>query len=96
MTLRGHQFADRNGLFRLRTIKPGAYGNSSFRRTPHIHVKVQGADTGPLTTQLYFPDEGELNGDDFLFRKSLLIGRPRRPDGRLQARFDFVLVSREA
>ncbi|MGH2608461.1 MAG: hypothetical protein ACRDHF_05170, partial [Tepidiformaceae bacterium] len=36
-TLRGHQFTDANGNYRLETIVPGLYPG----RTRHIHVKVQ-------------------------------------------------------
>src|SRR5262249_31414572 len=35
--LRGHQFTDAEGRFRLRSIVPGAYEG----RTRHVHVKVQ-------------------------------------------------------
>src|SRR3954452_10499990 len=35
--LRGHQFTDADGRFRLRTVVPGAYEG----RTRHIHVKAQ-------------------------------------------------------
>ncbi len=65
--LRGHQFADRAGIYYLETIMPGLYPG----RTRHIHVKVR-APTGPtLTTQLYFP--GELrNQADGIFNQALL------------------------
>jgi len=88
--LRGHQFADRHGQFRLGTIKPGAYGSMMFRRTPHIHVKVQGRDTPLLTTQLYFPDE-PLNAQDGIFDERLIMNVRPRGDG-LEARFDFILT----
>jgi protocatechuate 3,4-dioxygenase beta subunit len=49
--LRGHQFTDAVGKYRLETIVPGVYPG----RTRHFHVRVQ-APNGPLlTTQLYFP-----------------------------------------
>jgi protocatechuate 3,4-dioxygenase beta subunit len=51
--LRGHQFADDSGRFRLETIVPAAYGG----RTRHIHVRVQAPAGRVLTTQLFFPDE---------------------------------------
>lgn len=87
--LRGHQFADRLGQFRLETIKPGAYGDLMFRRTPHIHVKVQGRRTALLTTQLYFPGE-PLNAQDGIFDERLIMDVRQQGD-RLEARFDFVL-----
>jgi protocatechuate 3,4-dioxygenase beta subunit len=80
--LRGHQFADRRGLFRLRTVVPGAYAG----RTRHIHVKVQPRGGDVLTTQLYFPGEA-ANESDALFDDRLLM------DVRgSKARFDFVVA----
>lgn len=83
--LRGHQFSDANGRYRLETIVPGRYPG----RTPHIHVKVQAANRPVLTTQLYFPEEPG-NVRDFLFRTELLMRVAKAGDG-LQGRFDFVL-----
>ena len=83
--LRGHQFADANGRFRLRTIVPGNYEG----RTRHIHVKVQPKGGRILTTQLYFPGEPK-NRQDGLFRKELLM-RTAKNEGELAGRFDFVL-----
>jgi protocatechuate 3,4-dioxygenase beta subunit len=84
-TLRGHQFADSKGRYRLETIAPGAYTG----RTRHIHVKAQPRDGAVLTTQLYFPGE-PTNEADAIFDPRLLmdvdaVGERRR------ARFDFVL-----
>jgi protocatechuate 3,4-dioxygenase beta subunit len=82
--LRGHQFTNAEGRYRLRTIVPARYPG----RTPHIHVKVQAANRPVLTTQLYFPNEPG-NARDGLFRPELLMrmmgSSPR------QGRFDFVL-----
>ena len=83
--LRGHQFADAEGRFRLRTIVPGVYEG----RTRHIHVKVQPKGGRILTTQLYFPGEA-MNRKDDLFRKDLLM-RTAKNEGWLAGRFDFVL-----
>ncbi|MDE5453370.1 intradiol ring-cleavage dioxygenase [Bradyrhizobium sp. CSA112] len=83
--LRGHQFADAEGRYRLRSIVPGAY----VGRTRHIHVKVQPGGGRVLTTQLYFPGEA-LNRTDGLFRKELLV-RTAKNAGWLAGRFDFVL-----
>ena len=83
--LRGHQFADADGRFALRTIVPAAYEG----RTRHIHVKVQPKGGRILTTQLYFPGEPK-NAKDGLFRKDLLM-RTARNAGELAGRFDFVL-----
>jgi protocatechuate 3,4-dioxygenase beta subunit len=85
--LRGHQITDAQGRYRFETLMPGSYGNSSFRRTPHLHVKVQGPGTPLLTTQLYFPDQ-PLNQRDGFFNPALLVEWTRNPS---QAVFDFVL-----
>jgi protocatechuate 3,4-dioxygenase beta subunit len=89
--LRGHQFADAAGAYRVETVKPASYGQYGGRRTPHVHVKVQGRGTRLLTTQLYFPGE-PLNAQDGLFKESLLVQLARAEDGSLVARFDFVLA----
>src|SRR5436190_20095435 len=83
--LRGHQFSDAEGRYRLRSIVPGAY----VGRTRHIHVKVQPRGGRVLTTQLYFPDEPK-NGSDGLFRSELLMHTAKNA-GWLAGRFDFVL-----
>ena len=85
LRLRGHQFSDAEGRYRLRSIVPGVY----VGRTRHIHVKVQPRGGRVLTTQLYFPGETQ-NRSDGLFRKELLI-RTAKNAGWLAGRFDFVL-----
>ena len=83
--LRGHQFTDAEGRYRLRSVVPGLYPG----RTRHIHVKVQPQGGRVLTTQLYFPGE-QKNRSDGLFRKELLV-RTARNAGWLAGRFDFVV-----
>jgi protocatechuate 3,4-dioxygenase beta subunit len=83
--LRGHQFSDAEGRYKLRSIVPGAY----VGRTRHVHVKVQPRGGRVLTTQLYFPGEPK-NRSDGLFRKDLQI-RTAKNAGWLAGRFDFVL-----
>jgi protocatechuate 3,4-dioxygenase beta subunit len=83
--LRGHQFTDAGGRYRLRSIVPGAYD----RRTRHIHVKVQSPGGRLLTTQLYFPGEPKNSSDSF-FRSELLM-RTASNGAALTGRFDFVL-----
>ena len=83
--LRGHQYADAEGRFRLSTIVPGLYPG----RTRHIHVKVQPRGGRVLTTQLYLPGEPR-NRRDGLFRPELLMAIDT--DAKLRrARFHFVL-----
>jgi protocatechuate 3,4-dioxygenase beta subunit len=83
--LRGHQFTDNNGHYRLETIVPGLYPG----RARHFHVKVQAPNSQILTTQLYFPGEPR-NARDFLFDRRLLMTVEDGND-RKAARFDFVL-----
>jgi protocatechuate 3,4-dioxygenase beta subunit len=83
--LRGHQFTDAEGRFRLRSVVPGAYPG----RTRHIHVKVQPRGGRVLTTQLYFPGEAK-NRSDGLFRSELLV-RTAKNAGWIAGRFDFVV-----
>ena len=86
--LRGHQFTDATGHYRLETIIPGRYPG----RTRHIHVRVQGRQTRLLTTQLYFPGE-RLNRRDGIFHPKLVVAMQEVSDGSRAAAFDFVLVS---
>ena len=83
--LRGHQFTDALGGYRLETIVPGLYPG----RTRHIHVIVAAPEGGPLTTQLYFPGEPD-NERDGIFAPELLMQVEDGPDG-LDAVFGFVL-----
>ena len=87
-TLRGHQFTDDAGRYRLETVIPGLYPG----RTEHIHVKVKG-DSGPvLTTQLFFPGVPG-NQTDSIFDPTLLVDIHDATDGKL-ATFNFVLSAK--
>ncbi|MFD2999214.1 intradiol ring-cleavage dioxygenase [Pontibacter toksunensis] len=83
--LRGHQYTDKQGNFRLETIVPGLYPG----RTRHFHVKVKGPDKPVLTTQLYFPGEPG-NAQDYIFKQALLM---KVSEGKeiTNASFTFVL-----
>ena len=83
--LRGHQFSDADGRYRLETITPAQYQT----RTPHIHVKVQAPNRPVLTTQLYFPDHPR-NAEDFIFQPELVMALSGAGAGQT-GRFDFVL-----
>ena len=83
--LRGHQFSDASGRYRLETIVPGVYPG----RTRHIHVRVQAPNRPVLTTQLYFPGEPE-NQRDGIFNPRLVMALREAPDTKA-AKFDFVL-----
>jgi len=82
--LRGHQFADAGGRFRLETVLPGVYG-----RARHIHVRVQPPGGEVLTTQLFFQNDASNAGDGlFTPRLAMALGGGAR---ERQASFDFVL-----
>ncbi|HZU91792.1 MAG TPA: intradiol ring-cleavage dioxygenase [Stellaceae bacterium] len=83
--LRGHQYTDGAGRYRLETVVPGLYPG----RTRHIHVKVQAPGRSVLTTQLYFPHQAR-NALDPLFERALLIRQREESWGR-RGTFDFVL-----
>jgi protocatechuate 3,4-dioxygenase beta subunit len=83
--LRGHQFTDDQGRYRLETIVPGVY----VGRTRHFHVKVQPANRSVLTTQLYFPGE-PVNARDPIFSPELVMRVTETTTGKAGA-FDFVV-----
>jgi len=83
--LRGHQFTDDQGRYRLETIVPGAYAG----RTRHFHVKVQAPSRPALTTQLYLPGEA-ANARDPIFSRDLVMQVGDTAEGKM-ATFDFVL-----
>jgi protocatechuate 3,4-dioxygenase beta subunit len=83
--LRGHQFTDDQGRYRLETIVPGLYPG----RTRHYHLKVQAPKGRILTTQLFFPGEPR-NRADGIFRRELLLSVKDTKAGK-DARFNFVL-----
>jgi protocatechuate 3,4-dioxygenase beta subunit len=83
--LRGHQFTDDRGRYRLETVVPGIYPG----RTRHFHVSVQAPGRPVLTTQLYFPDE-PLNQRDGIFDRDLVLKVRDEAGGKL-AGFVFIL-----
>jgi protocatechuate 3,4-dioxygenase beta subunit len=88
-TLRGHQYADREGRYRLETVRPYEYQV----RAAHIHVKVSAGQGAPVfTTQLFFPDE-RLNPTDPLFEPGTVMNVAAMKDGQT-ATFDFVIATK--
>ena len=81
--LRGHQFTDADGRYRLETIIPGPAGG----RPRHLFVKVQAPGGPVLTTQLFFPDD-PANTADADFRPELLLTFTDEQT----AAFDFVIA----
>lgn len=87
--LRGHQFTDDEGRYRLETVVPSEYPG----RPPHIHLKVQAHESSPIiTSQLYFPDRAG-NATDSLFRPETIVHIVNEGD-TVQATYDLI-VSRE-
>jgi protocatechuate 3,4-dioxygenase beta subunit len=84
--LRGHQFSDSQGGYRLETVIPGLYPG----RTEHIHFKVEAPGRPVLTSQLYFPGVSQ-NRSDGIFDQALLIDIKDGPNGAKAGSFNFVL-----
>ncbi|MBU6405830.1 MAG: protocatechuate 3,4-dioxygenase [Alphaproteobacteria bacterium] len=93
---------DRDGAFRLLTIKPGAYpaDRSGGRwRPPHLHWLVTGQNDR-ITTQMMFPDE-PYNATDTVLgrvpadRQADVIARALDPraDGVPRFAFDIILLT---
>lgn len=89
-SLRGHQFADGEGRYKLTSILPGHYLNGAQYRPAHIHVKVAAAGHRMLTTQLYFAGDPYNDIDPFI-RPSLIM-EMADVGGVLRATFHFVLA----
>ena len=88
--LRGHQFTDETGHYRLETIVPGIYSG----RTRHLHVNIQVPEQPFFTTQLFFSGE-PLNESDPFFQSELsmeTLAPSSDPDSILRASFTFVLA----
>lgn len=59
----------KDGKFKFRSIKPGAYpASKDWSRPPHIHFKVTKKGYLELTTQMYFPGE-PLNEKDGILKR---------------------------
>jgi len=84
--LRGHQFTDGSGRYRLETILPGLYPG----RTRHVHVKAQAPGSSVLTTQLYFPGE-QRNDADGIYDERLLLAGYQATVAGAHGEFVFVL-----
>jgi protocatechuate 3,4-dioxygenase, beta subunit len=91
--------ADKDGRYRFKTIKPGAYPVSKTAwRPPHIHVDIAGKQSR-IISQIYFPGE-PLNEKDSIFKETrrieLLIAKIVPPEKNMEpdakiALWDVVL-----
>ncbi|MFD2157808.1 protocatechuate 3,4-dioxygenase [Rubritalea tangerina] len=60
----------KEGGFHFKTIKPGAYKVAKkWTRPPHLHFKITKFGFRPLTTQMYFPEDVELQKTDGLLQR---------------------------
>ena len=85
--LRGHQFTNDNGEYRLTTVIPSEYPG----RAPHIHVKVRvGESYNVITSQLYWPDRA-ANQDDGIFREETVVKITGSDDRGTSATYDIVV-----
>ena len=85
----------RGGDWRITTIKPAPYDSPIGRRTPHIHLDVQGK-SHRLITQMYFSDDDASNSKDQLYRG--LGGSAERAVAKLTdaSRYDWTIVLMDA
>ncbi len=61
----------KEGLFRFKTVYPGAYpASASWTRPPHIHFKISKKGYIGIITQMYFPGQSLNDSDLLLQRKS--------------------------
>ncbi len=103
-SLRGHQYTDGRGAFRLRTIIPRDYWGRWGRRAPHIHTQVQAPGGPVLITQLYFPDDTQAYGRDFaalnasdgIINRACTITLSGPQNGAYTGAFDFVIKTTAA
>ena len=93
---------DANGLYKFKTIKPGAYptGEADWWRPPHVHFDVKG-QASRISTQMYFEGEA-LNAKDHLLNritnKDTVVARNAalgadQEKGAMAMLWDIVLVS---
>ena len=56
-----------DGAYRIVTIKPAGYDSPVGHRPPHLHFDLRGR-THRSIAQMYFPEDGEGNARDTLYR----------------------------
>ncbi len=67
----GRVLTDDDGRYGFLSIKPGAYpvsGTGEWWRPPHIHFSIFGSGFRHLVTQMFFPEDHELNDKDVLLQ----------------------------
>lgn len=96
----GRTETDGDGRYRFRTVHPAAYPpGARYQRPPHIHFRVVPPRGAALTTQLYFPGEGQ-RAYDALYRAipaqqrtavEVRLAPPPAGESARRASFDIVL-----
>lgn len=89
--LRGRIRADAQGRYRFETIRPAAYGLGGRMRPAHIHFKITASGGRPLTTQLYFAGDPNLESDPLRAVRTELVRPMGRSDGVMSCQFDITL-----
>ena len=92
---------DENGMYSFKTVKPGGYPvGPGLVRPPHIHFKVVGGLSLPLTTQMYFVGEAH-NEDDVILKflpkaeqKRLIIEPSRHRESNQENLYTFNIAMR--
>ena len=84
---------NKQGEWRITTIKPAGYDSPIGHRTPHIHFDVQGR-SHRLITQMYFSDDEATNAKDALFKEmgTDAIRTVARADGVARYNWNIVLM----
>lgn len=86
--LRGYQYTDANGRYKLVTVVPGEYPG----RTEHIHFKIKASENArEITSQLFLPGSS-TNENDSIFDESLVMDMKDAADGNGKtATYNFVV-----
>jgi protocatechuate 3,4-dioxygenase beta subunit len=84
---------DRQGEWRITTIKPAGYDSPIGQRTPHIHFDISGRNER-LITQMYFSDEQAANAKDQLYMEmgDVAMSTVARADGMARYSWNIVLT----
>ena len=86
--LRGYQYTDDKGRYKLITVVPGLYPT----RTEHIHFRIKPTPTSKLIISQLFLPNGSRNLTDSIFDKSLVINMTDAPDGDGKyATYNFIV-----
>ncbi len=111
MNLRGRFKTDAGGSFSFRSVKPSGYpvptegptgallraqGRHNFRPA-HVHFLIYKPGFNTITSQVYDPEDPNLETDSqFGVTKALIGNYMKQPDGSYSLEFTFVLEHGEA